>query len=88
MTELSDADLAARAAFNTLPASTGQGSHTKPQTGDEYLASLRDGRCVYIYGEKVADVTVHPAFRNTARMVARLYDAMHDPEKSKGIMVP
>jgi 4-hydroxyphenylacetate 3-monooxygenase len=48
-------------------------------TGDEYLASLRDGREVWIYGEKVADVTAHPAFRNSARSVARLYDALHDP---------
>jgi len=26
-------------------------------------------------------VTTHPAFRNAARMVARLYDALHDPAK-------
>jgi 4-hydroxyphenylacetate 3-monooxygenase len=52
---------------------------TAPMTGDEYLASLRDGREVWIYGEKVADVTAHPAFRNSARSVARLYDALHDP---------
>jgi 4-hydroxyphenylacetate 3-monooxygenase len=48
-------------------------------TGDEYLASLRDAREVYIYGERVADVTAHPAFRNAARSIARLYDALHDP---------
>jgi 4-hydroxyphenylacetate 3-monooxygenase len=48
-------------------------------TGAEYLASLDDGREVYIYGERVARVTQRPAFRNTARMIARLYDAMHDP---------
>ncbi len=52
---------------------------TAPMTGAEYLASLDDGREVYIYGERVARVTEHPAFRNTARMIARLYDAMHDP---------
>src|SRR5262249_22572109 len=34
----------------------------------------------WIYGEKVDDVTAHPAFRNAARSVARLYDALHDPE--------
>lgn len=44
-----------------------------------YLESLRDGRTVYIDGEKVKDVTEHPAFRNSARSVARLYDALHDP---------
>ena len=59
-----------------------------PQTGDEYLKSLRDGRKVYIYGERVKDVTTHPAFRNTARMVARLYDALHDPEQHAKILLP
>ncbi|GJD18267.1 pyoverdin chromophore biosynthetic protein pvcC [Rivularia sp. IAM M-261] len=52
---------------------------TIPMTGNEYLESLRDDREVWIYGERVKDVTEHPAFRNCARMVARLYDAMHDP---------
>jgi len=54
---------------------------TRPFTGAEYLESLRDGREVYIYGERVQDVTSHPAFRNSARMVARLYDALHDPAR-------
>src|SRR5947209_16668545 len=52
----------------------------RPFTGEAYLASLRDGREIYIYGERVADVTTHPAFRNSARSIARLYDALHDPE--------
>ena len=50
-----------------------------PMTGTEYLESLRDDREVYIYGERVKDVTTHPAFRNSARMIARMYDALHDP---------
>ena len=53
---------------------------TRPMTGDEYIESLRDGREVWIYGERVKDVTTHPAFRNPIRMVARMYDALHDPE--------
>lgn len=57
----------------------------RPMTGDEYLESLKDGREVWIYGEKVKDVTTHPAFRNSVRMVARLYDALHDP-KTKDII--
>ncbi|MEU0988182.1 4-hydroxyphenylacetate 3-hydroxylase N-terminal domain-containing protein [Streptomyces sp. NPDC005953] len=48
--------------------------------GQTYLESLRDGRTVYIDGEKVKDVTEHPAFRNSARSISRLYDALHDPE--------
>ena len=49
----------------------------RPMTGAEYLESLRDGREIWLYGERVADVTTHPGFRNTARMIARLYDALH-----------
>ncbi|MBN8920636.1 MAG: Pyoverdin chromophore biosynthetic protein pvcC, partial [Rhizobiales bacterium] len=50
----------------------------RPFTGTEYLESLRDGREIWIYGERVDDVTTHPAFRNAARSIARLYDALHD----------
>ena len=49
-------------------------------TGQEYLNSLRAGREVYIYGERVPDVTTHSAFRNSTRSIARPYDALHDPE--------
>src|SRR6201997_1522042 len=49
----------------------------RPFTGAEFLESLRDGREVYIYGERVKDVTTHPAFRNSAASVALLYDALH-----------
>ncbi|MCW1929438.1 4-hydroxyphenylacetate 3-hydroxylase family protein [Bhargavaea beijingensis] len=51
-----------------------------PLTGAEYLESLKDGREVWLHGEKVDDVTTHPAFRNSARSIARLYDALHDPK--------
>ncbi len=61
---------------------------SRPMTGDEYLESLRDGREIYIYGERVDDVTTHPAFRNSARMVARLYDALHDPDQQKVLTAP
>ena len=53
-------------------------ARTRPFTGQEYIESLRDGREIWIYGERVKDVTTHPAFRNTVRMLARLYDALHD----------
>jgi aromatic ring hydroxylase len=56
---------------------------SRPMTGDEYVESLKDGREVWIYGERVTDVTTHPAFRNPVRMVARMYDALHDPEKKE-----
>jgi 4-hydroxyphenylacetate 3-monooxygenase len=49
-----------------------------PYTGQEFLDSLDDGREIWIYGERVGRITEHPAFQNTARMIARLYDALHD----------
>jgi 4-hydroxyphenylacetate 3-monooxygenase len=64
------------------------GAQGRPFTGAEYLESLRDGRDVYIYGERVDDVTTHPAFRNTARSLARLYDALHDPKTKDVLTTP
>ena len=59
-----------------------------PFTGQEYLDSLDDGREVWIYGERVGKITEHPAFRNSARMIARMYDALHDPAKKDILTVP
>jgi 4-hydroxyphenylacetate 3-monooxygenase len=75
-------------AFAKLPETTGSISGSSPMTGDEFLDTLDDGREVYIYGERVNKVTDHPAFRNTARMTARLYDALHDPEKNGKLLAP
>ena len=61
-----------------IPKATGFAGKKRPFTGAEFLESLRDGREVYIYGERVKDVTTHPAFRNSAASVALLYDALHD----------
>ncbi|MET0487207.1 MAG: 4-hydroxyphenylacetate 3-hydroxylase N-terminal domain-containing protein [Candidatus Rokuibacteriota bacterium] len=59
-----------------------------PFTGKEFLDSLRDGREIWIYGQRVDDVTAHPAFRNPARMLARLYDALHDPAQRDVLTCP
>ena len=59
-----------------------------PFTGAEYLQSLNDGREVWIYGERVGNIVEHPAFRNSARMIARMYDALHDPERRDILTVP
>jgi len=56
-----------RIAFARRPENIGQMEVARPQNGAEYIESLRDGREVFIYGERVKDVTTHPAFRNTAR---------------------
>jgi 4-hydroxyphenylacetate 3-monooxygenase len=60
----------------------------RPFTGVEYIASLKDGREVYINGERVKDVTTHPAFRNSVRSLARLYDALHDPAQKDALTCP
>jgi 4-hydroxyphenylacetate 3-monooxygenase len=51
------------------------------RTGADFLADLKASRrVVYLDGERVADPTVHPAFREGARSIARLYDVAALPE--------
>ena len=49
------------------------------RSGKEHLESLRDGRIVYVGGERIDDVTRHPAFRGAAETVAAIYDMKADP---------
>lgn len=60
----------------------------RPYTGEEYLQSLRDGREVYLDGQRVESVPDHPAFRNAARSIARLYDSLHDPATKDELTCP
>ena len=53
---------------------------TVARTGAGHIASLRDGRTVYIDGKLVPDVTTHPAFRNSVQSAAALYDFQARPE--------
>jgi 4-hydroxyphenylacetate 3-monooxygenase len=53
------------------------------RSGAEYLRSLRDGRRVYVDGDLVEDVTEHPAFRQAAHSLARLFDIAADPANRK-----
>ena len=48
------------------------------RTGNDYRASLRDGREVWMNGERVEDVTTHPAFRPIVDVRARIYDMAHE----------
>jgi 4-hydroxyphenylacetate 3-monooxygenase len=50
------------------------------RSGDDYVASLRDGRAVFLDGERVDDVTKHPAFAEPIRRVARTFDLAGAPE--------
>ena len=49
------------------------------RTGDEYRASLDDGREVWMNGEKVKDVCKHPQLKPVIDVRARIYDMQHDP---------
>ncbi|MEQ2024217.1 4-hydroxyphenylacetate 3-hydroxylase N-terminal domain-containing protein [Xenorhabdus szentirmaii] len=44
------------------------------RTGERYLDDMRDGRTIFINGEKITNHVDHPAFKNAIRSVARLYD--------------
>jgi 4-hydroxyphenylacetate 3-monooxygenase len=48
------------------------------RTGQQYRDSIRDGRQVWINGERVRDVTVHPMFRPLVDVRARIYDMAHE----------
>jgi 4-hydroxyphenylacetate 3-monooxygenase len=50
------------------------------RAGADYLKGLQDGRKVYLGSELVKDVSKHPAFRNTARSFAGLFDRKRDAE--------
>ena len=58
------------------------------RTGADYLRSLDDGRAVFVDGERVTDVVRHPAFREAARSIARLYDIAAAPENRERMTFP
>jgi 4-hydroxyphenylacetate 3-monooxygenase oxygenase component len=43
-------------------------------TGARYIESLRDGREVWVDGQRVDDVTTHPAFKDMVKALADVYD--------------
>jgi 4-hydroxybutyryl-CoA dehydratase/vinylacetyl-CoA-Delta-isomerase len=49
------------------------------RTSEQYLASLRDGRAVYMLGQRVEDVTTHPVLGVCARHSALEFGLAHDP---------
>jgi 4-hydroxyphenylacetate 3-monooxygenase len=55
------------------------------RSGDEYRESIRDGREVWMCGERVADVTTHPMFKPLVDVRARIYDMAHE-EATRDVM--
>jgi 4-hydroxyphenylacetate 3-monooxygenase len=53
------------------------------KNGKEHIASLQDGRQIFLDGQLVQDHVSHPAFRSSVRSVAALYDYQAAPENLK-----
>ncbi|MBI2761728.1 MAG: 4-hydroxyphenylacetate 3-hydroxylase [Chloroflexi bacterium] len=47
------------------------------RTGAQFLAGIRDGREVWLGGDRVPDVTAHPALAGAAASLAGLYDLQY-----------
>ena len=50
------------------------------RTGKQFLEGLKDGREVWLGGERVKDVTAHPGLARGAATLGWLLDRQHDPE--------
>ncbi|SHI98293.1 4-hydroxyphenylacetate 3-monooxygenase [Roseomonas rosea] len=50
------------------------------KTGQQHTASLRDGRAIFLDGERVEDATTHPAYRGAVASVGRMFDFQSAPE--------
>lgn len=50
------------------------------RTGQQYRDSIRDGRQVWINGERVHDVATHEMFKPLVDIRARIYDMQHETE--------
>ncbi len=51
-----------------------------PKDGAEHIASLRDGRQIYLDGEQIVNHVDHPAFRESIRSAAAMYDYQAQPQ--------
>lgn len=48
------------------------------RTGQQYRDSIRDGRRIWVNGERVDDVTTHPQFKPLVDIRARIFDMQHE----------
>lgn len=58
------------------------------RNGAQFLEGLRDGREIWLHGERVRDVTTHPVLGRCARVLAELYDMQHDPALAPRLTYP
>jgi 4-hydroxyphenylacetate 3-monooxygenase len=52
-------------------------------TGQRYIDSLRDGREVWLDGQRVEAVTTHPAFKDMVQALARVYDQQNSEHRDE-----
>ena len=50
------------------------------KNGARHIASVRDGRAVFLDGKPVADVSIHPAYRHAVASAGALYDYQAHPD--------
>src|SRR3954470_11753190 len=73
----------------TQPAALPSGaSPSTMRTGAQYLRSLDDGRQIFLDGERIGKVVEHPAFREAARSMARLFDIAAAPDMRERMTFP
>lgn len=65
-----------------IQAAAMSGARVGVRNGADYIASLQDGRSVWIDGERIKDVTVDRRFRGAIQSIADLYDMQCDPALS------
>ena len=58
------------------------------KNGRQYLESLHDERYVYVDGERIEDLSKHPAFRGIIQTLASLYDYAADPANELSYLAP
>src|ERR1700716_3913773 len=58
------------------------------RTGAQYLRSLDDGRQIFLDGERIGKVVEHPAFREAARNMAKLFDIAAAPDMRERMTFP
>ena len=64
-------------------------SVSRLRTGQDFLSDLkRSGRAIYVDGEKVSNPVDHPAFREGARSMARLFDFAAAQENREAMTYP
>ncbi len=56
------------------------------RTGEEYRESISDNREVWINGEKVKNLTTHPAFKPVVDIRARIYDMQHEAQTRDAVI--